>query len=175
MSPAKTVVLIVIAIVGQLIIARYMTGLRSLDLILIATIYVSLERNPARALWVGAGAGLLQDSFSGGLIGVNSFAKTVIGFSTSTLSIRVALDSFLPRLIVMATAAALNGLIYLGLHHLFGQPLVSAPVLPQLGRRLGWVVLINTAAALLFFRLLDYWLVVRERTRAPGKPLKRRY
>lgn len=152
-----------------------MSGLRSLDLILITTIYVSLERNPLRALWVGAGAGLLQDSFSGGLIGINSFAKTVIGFSTSTLSIRVALDSFFPRLIVMATAAALNGLIYLGLHHLFGQPLVTAPVLPQLGRQLGWIVLVNTVAAMIFFRLLDYWLVVRERTRALGKPLKRRY
>lgn len=155
-------------------IARYIGSLRSLDLILITTIYVSFERNPFRALWVGAGGGLLQDSFSGGLVGINSFAKTVIGFSASALSIRVALDSFLPRLLVMATAAAANSAIYLGLHHLLGQPVVAAPVLSPLARRVGIAILVNTVVAMVVFRLLDYWLLAGERKRAPGRPVKRR-
>jgi rod shape-determining protein MreD len=172
-----------VALLVQLLIARYLRFrpylgyLRYLDLVLLVTVYVSFARNPVHTMLLGAFAGLVQDSFSQGIVGTNSFTKTVIGFFASVLSIRVALDNPVPRLIVLAGAAAANGLIYLGMHRLFGQNLLAGagPILPRLGAEIGWLVGINAGAAIFLFRMLDYFLVKRERERSPGKPAKRRY
>jgi len=172
-SAAKTVFFIVAALFLQLMVARYLRPLRYLDFVLIVTTYIGFGRNPKRAMVVGATAGLIQDGFSGGIVGANSFVKTVIAFLTSVLSVRVALERLLPRLIVMAGAAALNGLIYLGLHELFGQNLVESPIFSHLGQKMGWLVAANTLAGLFLFYLFDY--LASERGRAPGKPAKRRY
>lgn len=181
MNPAKTVVCVLVALLVQLLIARYLRFrpylwyLQYLDLVLLVTVYVSFARNPVHTILLGAFAGLAQDSFSQGIVATNSFTKTVIGFFASVLSIRVALDNPVPRLIVMAGAAAANGLLYVGLHRLFGQNPVPAPILPRLGAEIGWLVGVNTAAAIFLFRMLDYFLVKREQERSPGKPAKRRY
>jgi rod shape-determining protein MreD len=135
------------------------------DLVLIITVYASFGRNPLLAMLVGASAGLIQDSFSGGIFGAQSFAKTVIGFIAGSLSVRIALENFLPRLIVMAGASLLNGLIFVGLQELFEMHLVPNPILSNLARRLGWQLLANLIAAAIVFRLLNRFIVGNDRRR----------
>jgi rod shape-determining protein MreD len=110
---------------------------------------------------LGAGAGLVQDSFSGGILGTQSFCKTVVAFLAGSLSVRFALDRPLVRLFVMAGASIINGLIFVGLHWLFGLQLIQPPVQENLLRRLGWQLLANFIGAIIIFRLLDWYMAGR--------------
>lgn len=157
------------ALLLQFLIAGYLRfdhfNLRYLDLVLIVTVYSSFGRDPIRAMLVGAGAGLVQDTFSGGILGTQSFIKTFIGFLAGLLSVRIALDNPLPRLIAMAGASVLNGLIFVGLHWIFGIHLISPPIGQNLTRQLGWQLLANLIGAAIIFRLLDAFMRGRERRR----------
>lgn len=159
------------AVVLQLLIARYLRfgrfDLGYLDVVLIVTVYSSFGRDPLRAMLVGASAGLMQDSFSGSILGAQSLIKTVIGLVASSLSVRLALDSPLPRLIVTGGASLTNGLLFVGLHQLFGIRLLAQPVLENLIRRLGWQLAVNLVGAVIIFRLLDQFM--REKERRPER------
>jgi rod shape-determining protein MreD len=161
---------VIAALLLQLLMARYLRFDRFdlgqyLDLVLIVTVYSSFGRDPLRAMLVGASAGLVQDSFSGGILGAQSFIKTIIGFVASSLSVRFALDNPLPRLIVMVGASIVNGLLFVGLHWLFGIGLIAQPVQDNLIRRLGWQLLANVLGAVIIFRLLDRIMRESERRR----------
>jgi len=163
-NSTKIVIVVIVATLVQLIISRYVRVLRPVDVILIVTVYVSFARDPVRAMLVGASAGLLQDGFSGGIVGAQSLAKTVVALLVSLVSIRVALDHLPLRLVALVLAAALHTLIYLGLHRLFGQNLIGNPVWPTLLRDMGGLAGINGTAALVLFGLLDRVFAERERT-----------
>ncbi len=171
-SLTKTVVVIIAALLVHLLIVRYVRVLRPVDVVLIVTVYVGFARDPVRAMLVGAGAGLLQDSFSGGIVGAQSLAKMVVALLVSWVSIRVALDHFPLRFIALVLATALHALIYLGLHGLFGQNLVGNPVWPTLLGEVGWLAGANGVAALALFALLDR--IFAERDRTLGRPARRR-
>ncbi|MBI4469864.1 MAG: rod shape-determining protein MreD [Acidobacteria bacterium] len=162
MKSAKIAVAVLAALLLQVLVARYLR-LRYLDLVLVVTVYSCFSRDPVSAMLIGAVAGLVQDGFSSGLMGSTSFTKTVVAFLAGTLSIRIALEKLFPRLVVMAAATLASGLIYVGIHRLFGIDLVGFPVLPQLARHMGWQVLANVAAAAVVFRLLDLVSVEKER------------
>lgn len=162
MKLARIAIAVIAALLLQVLLARYL-GLRYLDLVLVVVVYSCFARDPVRAMFIGAAGGLIQDSFSGGLMGSTSFTKTVVAFLIGALSIRIALDKLFPRLIVMAAASLLSGLIYVGIHRLFGIDLVGFPVLPQLLKHLAWQILANVFAAAIFFRVLDLLSVEGER------------
>ncbi|GEM_PF-963552 len=171
-NSTRIVVVIIAALLVHLLIVRYVHLLRPVDVVLIVTVYVGFARNPVRAMLVGAGAGLLQDSLSGGIVGAQSLAKTVIALLVSLVSIRVALDHVLLRFIAVVLATGLHALIYLGLHGLFGQNLLGNPVWPTLLGEVGWLAGANGVAALMLFALLDRIFAERERTF--GRPTRRR-
>ncbi|MBI3950820.1 MAG: rod shape-determining protein MreD [Acidobacteria bacterium] len=174
MSSTKIAVAVVVALLLQLLIASYLRferfDLGYLDLVLIVTVYASFSRDPLWAMLVGASAGLVQDSFSGGILGTQSFIKTVIAFLAGSLSVHIALDNPLPRLIVMAGASIVSGLIFVGLHALFGIRLVPQPVEDSLVHHLGWQLLANVVGAAFIFRLLDTFMRGQEgrRERRPS-------
>ncbi len=172
MNWTKIVLVILIAGLAQLIIGRYARVLRPVDLILLLVVYVSFARNPLRGMLVGAVAGLLQDGFSGGIVGAQSLAKTVVALVVSLLSVRIALDHLLPRVIVLVLAVLVNTLIYLGVHRLFGQNLIGNPMWPALAYTLGGLAGANAIAALLLFPLGDR--IFAERDQALGRPVRRR-
>lgn len=171
MRSAKIAIAVLAALLLQVLVTQYLR-LRYLDLVLVATIYACFARDPVRAMLIGAAGGLVQDSFSGGLMGSSSFTKTAAAFLVSALGIRIALDKLFPRLIVMAAASILSGLIYVGIHRLFGIDLIGFPVLPQMARHLAWQVLANTVAAIVVFRSLDLIGIEKER-RDRGRAARR--
>jgi len=174
-SVTKIALSVIAALLLQLLIAGYLRfkhfDLGYLDLVLLVTVYSSFGRDPLRAMLVGASAGLVQDSFSGGILGTHSFIKTLIGYVAGSLSVRLALDNPLPRLIVAACASIVNGLVYVGLHWLFGIRLVAQPVEDNLVRHLGWQLVANVLGAVIIFRVLDRIMrgPERRRERRPGR------
>jgi rod shape-determining protein MreD len=171
-TSTKIIITLLVATLVQLVIVRYVRVLRPVDVILIVTVYVSFARDPVRAMLVGASAGLLQDGFSGGIVGAQSLAKTVVALLISLVSIRVALDHFPLRVIALGVAVAVQTLLYLGLHWLFGQNLIGHPVWPMLLQEVARLAGVNGAAALVLFGLLDRVFAEKERT--AGRTVRRR-
>jgi rod shape-determining protein MreD len=168
-SLARTLLSVVAALLLQLVIARYLRvgPANYLDLVLIVTVYSGFRRDPMMAMLIGAGSGLVQDSFSGALLGTQSLTKTLIGFFVGSLSVRVALDNLVPRILVLAGASVLNLLLFVGLHRMFGVILIAQPLGDHLATYLAWHVVANALTAIFIFLALNKFL--SEETRRSGR------
>ena len=51
-----------------------------IDFVILAVVYVGLQRGPEFGLLTGAIGGLVQDILSGGILGIGGFVKTIVGF-----------------------------------------------------------------------------------------------
>jgi len=82
--------IIVVALLIQLTLINSITilGLKP-DLIMIVVVVFSLMKGEKEGTISGFASGLLQDIFSIGLLGINAFAKTVIGFTCGLLKEKV--------------------------------------------------------------------------------------
>ena len=86
------------------------------DFLLATSAAVALLAGPGPAIGFGAAAGLLQDSFSGGLLGMNGFSKPLVAFVVARSRAHPPLDSALgvPVLLLFAAIADLLILWALG-------------------------------------------------------------
>ena len=82
--------IIVVALLIQLTLINSITilGLKP-DLILVVVVIFSLLKGEKEGTISGFASGLLQDIFSTGLLGINSLAKTVIGFTCGILKEKI--------------------------------------------------------------------------------------
>lgn len=97
-----------------------------LDLPLIVTIYFGLvHRDPIRGLAIGMSAGLLQDGLSPGPLGRSGLTKTVVGFLASSISRRVDVDQWLPRVVALLVFSVVNLALFGLLDKLFLTPRFS--------------------------------------------------
>ena len=72
---------IALALALQTTLARFVVaGTATVDLVLVAVVYVGLATGPVGGMLAGSVAGLIQDSLSTGLIGVGGLAKSIVGF-----------------------------------------------------------------------------------------------
>ena len=131
-----TLILALLAIVFSTIGQAVLTGFWPnaaifFDLPLIVVIYYGIKKGPAGALLAGAGAGLLQDSLEGTLLGVNALAKALVGYLVGFLGLRFALAPFMSRVLVLAAATVLSRATEVGILAIMGRRLAYAPY-PQL-------------------------------------------
>ena len=122
MEGVKLTVSLIIAIVLQWTLRNVWEPFAFIDFPLIIVVYAALQRNAIRALLFGTISGIAVDALSGGLLGANGFAKTLIAYVVSEIARRVYMDNLLLRMPVLAGACILNALLYFGLHRLLGQP-----------------------------------------------------
>lgn len=125
MEGVKLTIALIIAILLQWTLRNVAAPLAYIDFPLIIIVYAALQRNSIRALIFGTISGVAIDALSGGLLGANGFAKTVVAYGISEIARRVYMDNLLLRIPVIAGAVVLHDLIYYGLHRLFGQPPVG--------------------------------------------------
>jgi len=118
---------------------------------------------PRESRWFGPPAtfaGIAVDALSGGLLGANGFAKTLIAYMVSELARRVYMDNLLLRIPVIAGACLLDDLIYYGTHWLLGQaPAVDVVVV------ISYTLIGTTIAGTMIYLLLDVVLTDRVRPR----------
>jgi len=98
-----------------------------LDLFLLATVLVAMRQSTVAAQLFGAAAGLVQDAFGGGLIGLNALSKTAIGFVVAALRQAVKLEGPPQLMLTVALATATDALVVYAVGAAFGLPTGSEP------------------------------------------------
>ena len=134
--------LAVLALMASVIIQAILTGVwpavaRFFDLPLVVVIYYALTKGPTGALLSGAGAGLLQDSLGGTLLGVSALSKALVGYLVGVLGLRFALAPFMARVLILAAATVLSGSIEVGTLAIMGRHLANSTYPHLLERVLG--------------------------------------
>ncbi len=133
-----------------------------IDFPLIIVVYAALQRDAIKAIFFGTFAGLAVDALSGGLLGSNAFAKTLIAFVVSEIARRVYMDNLLLRIPVIAGACFVDDLVYFGLHKLLGQEPVGNLLVV-----ISYTLIGTTIAGTFIYIILDYVLVEKKRARKP--------
>ena len=174
MEGVKLTIALIVAILLQWTLRNVWEGFGYVDLPLIIVVYASLQRNSIRGIVFGTIAGVAVDALSGGLLGANGFAKTVVAYVISEVARRVYLDNLLLRIPVIAAAVVLNDAIYYGLHRLFGQPPAGDVLVTS-----AYSLIATTIAGTLIYMLLQSLSADRGRKRkrdvfAPKRQTRRR-
>lgn len=84
----------------------------TLDLALILAVYCGVLLKEERGVWVGFSIGLIQDCLSGGLLGVNTLSKSIIGFTFSSLKDKLMVIGFVPISVILLASSFFDGLVY---------------------------------------------------------------
>lgn len=139
------------AILFQVYVPLFFQFLSYLELPLIVTIYFALmRRSPVGGLMIGALVGLVQDSLSKNPLGMFGITKTIIGYVSASVGLRLDVDHPFIRLILSFFFFVLHQFIFWALSRgLLGQQ-VSFET--QRALVLG---LLNAIVAVSLFHFLD--------------------
>jgi rod shape-determining protein MreD len=82
------------------------------DLALIWVVYCAVRHSRVMGIGAGIAMGLFQDSLSGGLLGVNTLSKGLIGYFFSTLKEKFFVEGVIPIGIFLILSSVFDGLVY---------------------------------------------------------------
>ncbi len=155
MQKVKTVIVIVIFLLLQMILPKHLGIFRYIELPLLGTIFFSLMRSPLQGMWTGLAAGLGKDIISGAdVYGVNGFSKTLIGYCIGRASLNFPLENPLARLGIVALASFADTIMVVGFNIVLQQP-IPLGAWYDFGRVVGFKVIGDTLAAVLLFIVLN--------------------
>ena len=144
-------VAIVVAFVAQTVLGRYFAFMSSyLDLFTVIAATFGLVRGRLFGMSVGTVAGLIQDAFSGGLLGLNGITKTIVGYVAGIAGHHLIVRGLSSRLLFFAAATVLDLALLSVVSHL-----VELAPMPLVGTRPLYICLGNAAAGILLLRLVD--------------------
>jgi rod shape-determining protein MreD len=90
------------ALVLQAWLPRVLGPYAWFDLPLVVTVYFALgRRSPIQGTLMGAGMGIFEDALTHHAIGINGIAKTVVGFLAASVGIRIDVENFTIRLLLV--------------------------------------------------------------------------
>ena len=92
-----------------------MGGARMVNLVVVAVVYAALMFGPVTGLFAGTVGGLAQDALAGGVVGIGSLAKTIIGFLSGLLGAHFIVAQPLPRFVMFVGATIVHELCFQGL------------------------------------------------------------
>jgi rod shape-determining protein MreD len=139
------------AITLQTTIGRFFVGRMTLDLVLVAVVFVALSYGPVAGLLGGTVAGLAQDALSGGVIGIGGLAKTIVGFFAGTIGSQFIVSSSLPRFVMFFVASLVQTACFIGIYALL--PDARATAVPY--GRIALQAAGNGAVGLLVFQTVE--------------------
>jgi rod shape-determining protein MreD len=93
----------------------------TVDLVLVAVVYVALTNGPVGGMLAGSVAGLIQDSLAGGLVGVGGLAKSIVGFFAGAFGQQFIVTAALPRLVMFLAATVVHSAVFMGLYLALGR------------------------------------------------------
>jgi rod shape-determining protein MreD len=160
MRELKIAVVLLVAIALPSALRAVWQPLAYVDLALIVVVYFALQREPLHALFIAAIAGLATDALSRGLLGAGGFSKVLTAYAVYFVASRVMLDTALLRIPVMAAAALVDNLVYVGMNRLLGQT-SSMPFVQALSYKLVATTIIGALA----LHLYDAYLSDKARQR----------
>ena len=140
------------AALAQALVSRYAPlAAHYCDLFTIVVVYYGLTCPPSAAMAMGTGAGLVEDSLVGSILGMNGFKKTLIGYLVGTIGSLFMLNQAVPRFGILFAATVIDPLAEWALSVAMGRSFVFPGTLPILQLGLG-----NGVLGLLFF-----WVAAR--------------
>jgi rod shape-determining protein MreD len=156
----KIGVIVALAVLLQTELPLLWLPLAHVDLPLIVVTYFALRRDVVQSMIVAFTAGLAVDIFSKGLLGADSFTLTLVAYLIAALATRVRLDNALVRIPVLAGAVALDALVFVVLHRIFGDPSLA-----PFAETTAYKLIGTTATGTFLFYLLDVFFSDRSRLR----------
>jgi rod shape-determining protein MreD len=135
MKTAGVLLALIVALAVQTSLSGLtMSGARLVNLVVVAVVYAALVFGPVTGMMAGTAGGLAQDALAGGIVGIGSLAKTVVGFLAGLLGAQFIVAQPLPRFVMFVSASVLHEVCYQGLTALLevrGFRLSYGPVLTQ--------------------------------------------
>lgn len=148
MKLTAVVLTVLVALILQVTLARYMVGGRWVfDLVLVGVIFAALNWGPVAGMFAGTLGGLAQDWLAGDVAGIGGLAKTIAGFVSGTIGQQLLLVRPTARAAIVLFATMLHRLLMVGVLALIDQqwPVVSwGAMLAE--------VMINTSVGLMAFQ-----------------------
>ena len=160
MRQLKIAAVLLVAIALPSALRAVWQPLAYVDLALILVVYFALKREPLNALFMAAIAGVAADALGRGLLGAGGFSKVLTAYAVYLVASRVMLDTTLLRIPVLAAAAAIDNLAYLGMNRLLGQA-SSMPFAQALSIK----VVATTVAGTILLYVNDNYLSEKARQR----------
>ena len=118
MRTVAVLLILAAAITLQATFARFFVNRMTVDLVLVAIVYVALSFGPVAGLLGGTAAGLAQDALGGGIIGIGGLAKSIVGFAAGTIGSQFIVSSALPRFVMFFFASIVHTACFLGVYAL---------------------------------------------------------
>jgi len=163
---------IALALALQTTLARFLVrGVVSVDLVLVAVVYVALTSGSVTGLLTGASAGLIQDIVTRvptSIIGIGGLAKTIVGFLAGVVGTQFIVAQPLPRFVVFFAATVVHAVVFMGLYVLLDLRHFGTPVAAVSGQALG-----NALVGVVAFQLVELLPGAVERRRAARTRLRR--
>lgn len=89
------------------------------DLVLIVACYIGLHWEEETGTCLGFTLGLLQDVFSTGILGLNSFSKTLSGYLCGKASKRLNIKNIIIQVIIIFIFSIVEGILFLSILNIF--------------------------------------------------------
>ena len=106
MKTAAVLAALAVALILQTTLAGLsMTGGTRVNLVLVAVVFLALSYGAVTGLLAGTVGGLAQDSIAGGIVGIGSLSKTVVGFLVGVLGAQFIVSTPVPRFLMFVGAS----------------------------------------------------------------------
>ena len=112
MKVVEIVAALVVAFMVQTLGGRYFWPLQThLDLFLVTAVAFGVVRGRMTGMLTGTVGGLVQDAFSGGLLGLNGLSKTTVGYLAGIVSRWLIIRGWAARFLFFFVASVIDLLI----------------------------------------------------------------
>jgi rod shape-determining protein MreD len=150
-SVFATIGIPLLAIFVQVYVTSHLTFLKLFDIPLIVTVFFAVSRRSQMAgMLTGCAIGLVQDGFTHLPIGIYGISKTLVGYTASSIGIRIDVDNPGSRFLMMIFFTLLHD----GLYFIVSRQLLGLPADWRLFHELG-AALANAVLAVVLFTLMD--------------------
>jgi rod shape-determining protein MreD len=145
-------------------------GAGSMNLVLVAVVYVALAYGPVTGLLAGTAGGLAQDALAGAIVGIGGLSKTLIGFVVGVLGAQFIVSQPLPRFVMFVGATFVHELCFQALYALVesrGFAMQYSAVLTQ--------AVVNGVIGIVAFQVVEVGPGLLQGRRARRSSLSRRH
>lgn len=139
------------ALVLQAWLPRLLGRFAWFDLPLIVTVYFALgRRSPIQGTVMGCVLGLLEDALTHHAIGINGVAKTVVGFLSASVGVRIDVENHTIRLVLIFLMSLLSSGLYIFVNRFLLGLTVEPDWIAQFG-----AAMVNSLIAVVVFPFFD--------------------
>jgi rod shape-determining protein MreD len=148
-------VVVVLALAAALAIQTTLAGLTigggiSVNLVLVAVVYIALTNGPVAGLLAGSVGGIIQDALAGGIIGIGGLSKTIVGFGVGVLGAQFIVAQPLPRFVIFFGATIVHELCFKTLYALVESREFSLRWMPLLT-----LAAVNAVVGIIAFQIVE--------------------